>query len=163
EVGHVEAEVTDLGLVAHDEGAGPGADAVGGDHEIEVALGAAREGDGDPIVAVAETSDPVAEDVLDIVSGAVVEDTGEVTAEDLQPRGRATRPRGARGALAPRQVALVDEPDPLLSRRGGADVVLDPHAPRDRPRGAADVDVLPAAPERAGALDDDRPKAVALQ
>ncbi len=56
---------------------------VGADHELEAPPVAAREGHVDAFGILGEFGDPVAEDVLDVVAGVVVEHLGEVAAQDL--------------------------------------------------------------------------------
>ena len=59
---------------------------VGADHQVEAPPVAAREGDVYPVRVLGELGDPVAEDVLDIVAGVVVQHLGEVSAQDLYLR-----------------------------------------------------------------------------
>jgi hypothetical protein len=60
--------------------------AVGPDHQVETPPGTAREDHVDPVSLLGQLGDPVAEDVLGGGTGVVVEQPGQVPAQDLDIR-----------------------------------------------------------------------------
>ena len=166
EIGHVQPELADLGLVTEDEGAGVRTDAVRRDDQVEVAGPSARKRRDDPIAPIApilEPRDMIAEDILGVFASPIIKDPGEVAAQDLQLRREAVRVRGAGGKFRLHPITPVDEANASFTGRRGPDVILDPHPPGGHAPRSADIDVLTAEPERLGAFDDDRAYAVTSQ
>jgi hypothetical protein len=59
---------------------------IGADHQLEAPLLAAREGDIDAVRVLGQLGDSVAEHVLDVGAGVVVQHLGKVSAQDLDLR-----------------------------------------------------------------------------
>ena len=107
-----------------------------------------------PSSRVVEGDDPVAEDVLGVVAGAVDDDAGQLAAQDLQLGGGAAGVGPAGGEAGHGGAVGVDELGARLAGGRGPDGVLDAHAAGDLAAGAADVDVLPVVAELVEAFDD---------
>jgi hypothetical protein len=67
-------EVTEAGLVAEDQPAHVGVQPVGADDQVEAPRWAVLEGDLDPVAVLVQGPDRVAEAVVDVVAGGLVED-----------------------------------------------------------------------------------------
>jgi hypothetical protein len=156
----VEAQVPpEPRLVAEDQRSHPGVQAVGTHHEVEGAGLRVVERDLHAVGGFGQRGDPVAEDVLGVLVGPVVQDAGEVAAQDLD-----LATGELRGQRHPRPTGGIHHhplgPPGLLA----AHLVEDAHpAHNGQVRLAAQVDGLPAFAQRGGALDDGRLEAVAAQ
>jgi hypothetical protein len=85
--GQDEPQVADEPLVrSEDRGAQARVQPVRPDHQVEPSPAAPGEDDVDPVGVLGELGDPVAEDVLDVVAGVLVEHPGQISAQDLDLR-----------------------------------------------------------------------------
>lgn len=146
----VTEEAHVVGLGAEGEPPHVGVDAVGAHHEVEGTRRAALEGDVHAARRVGQRGDGVAEDVLAVFLGPLVQQGGEVAAEDLNV---------AAGELAghDRQPSAVRVDDDLVGSAG----LAPPHLPEDSHPLQHDavgltleVDGLAAGTERGRPLDD---------
>ncbi len=152
EVGGVEAQLLDA-RVGHDQRTGARAQAVGDDHRVEAAGGAVVELHVHAGAVVVQTGDPVAEHVLGARGGVVVEQAGELAAQDLQLGRGAAGVVGARGEAGERTAGVVDEVRAGLAGVAVADGVLQAHPADHLAADPAHVDVLALLAHVVEALD----------
>ena len=122
---------------------------VGRDDQVELLLVATFEADAHAATVVVEPGDAVAEAVPHPIAGVVVEDLGQVAAQDLELGGRTVACASGlgaarRGELRLHRPAGVDERQPALARPGRAHRFLDTRTSRHDPARAAHVHVLAA-------------------
>lgn len=156
----VYAQVPDeLFLRAERQTAGVGVEPVRADHQVEAARRAVFEGHGHAVGVLGERGDGVAEDVLGVLPGGVVQDPGQVAPEDLDVPGEHVR-----GQLGLPLARVVDVGHRAHARPDALEVGQDAHAAQDRQVGlAAEVDGVAAVAEREGALHDGGLKAVPME
>ncbi|GIH14800.1 hypothetical protein Raf01_29720 [Rugosimonospora africana] len=139
---------TEPRLVAEDQPAYHRVHPVGADDQVERAPGAVAEPDLHAVRGLGQRGDGVAEDVLDVAAGPVVQDPGQVAAGDLDlPAEHVGRQRhdGLAVRVDDRLGAHAGLPGPYL--------VQDAHPLQHRHLGAAEVDRAAAVAQRRGLLD----------
>jgi hypothetical protein len=135
--------VAELRLVAEGEPPHDRVQPVGAHDQPEPAGRAVVEGDHDPVVVRIERADRIAEHVLDVVAGRLVDDRGEFAAHDLDVPLRDPGDQAAHVDLDPALAGPLER-DPVGLRPGVQDRRQDPH-----PLG--DVDGRPEQVDRVAA------------
>ena len=134
-------------------------DAVGTDHHVERSWGAVLEGHVDPVLGLDERADRIAEHVLARLGREVVQDSGKVTARNVDLAARECARDDAdlaAGGVDDRTVVVFDA--------GALDGVEDAHLLKDGPVGRAlEVDRLAAGADFVGLLDDSDVESVSVQ
>jgi hypothetical protein len=156
--------VPEAGLVAEDQPAHVGVQPVGADDQVEAPRWAELEADLDPVAILVQGPDRVAEAVVDVVAGGLVEDGGELAAHDLHVPVRDPGDQPADVHLdGPAARAL--HHDQLGLGPGGLHLAQDPHPLGDVNRRAEQVDGMPAqsGPQGRGLLDDGWGEAIPVQ